>query len=134
MIYIYTTPSCTSCRKAKAWLREHNLEFQEQNIFAKPIGADELKRILMLTENGTQDIISTRSKVYEKLDVDLDDLPLSEVLTILEKNPSLLRRPIIHDDKRLQVGYNEEDIHCFVPREVRNILFLARQKKMYNIN
>ncbi|KAF1298124.1 transcriptional regulator Spx [Enterococcus sp. JM4C] len=131
MIYIYTAPSCTSCRKAKAWLREQNLDFEEQNFFANPIGAKELKKILMLTENGTQDIISTRSKAYKKLAVDLDDLPLSEVLEIIEMNPSLLRRPIIHDDKRLQVGYNEEDIHCFVPRAVRNCLFLARQKSMY---
>ncbi|MGM0124542.1 regulatory protein spx [Enterococcus sp. AZ194] len=134
MIYIYTVPSCTSCRKAKIWLREQNLEFQEQNFFTNPIGADQLKQILMLTENGTQDIISTRSKAYHKLKVDLDELPLSEVLEILAQNPNLLRRPIIHDEKRLQIGYNEEDIHCFVPRDIRNSLFLARQKKMYLLN
>ncbi|WP_373849910.1 ArsC/Spx/MgsR family protein, partial [Jeotgalibaca porci] len=32
-----------------------------------------------------------------------------------------LRRPIILDDKRLQVGYNEDEIRRFLPREVRAI-------------
>ncbi|MGH2117998.1 ArsC/Spx/MgsR family protein, partial [Aerococcus sp. L_32] len=32
-----------------------------------------------------------------------------------------LRRPIILDDKRLQVGYNEDEIRRFLPRSVRKL-------------
>ena len=32
MIKVYTSPSCTSCRKAKAWLQANQLEFEEKNI------------------------------------------------------------------------------------------------------
>ncbi|MBR5990630.1 MAG: hypothetical protein IK034_02185, partial [Bacilli bacterium] len=32
---------------------------------------------------------------------------------------SVLRRPIIVDDKRVQVGYNEEEIRTFIPRARR---------------
>jgi regulatory protein spx len=31
----------------------------------------------------------------------------------------MLRRPIIQDHKRLQVGYNEEEIRSFLPRKLR---------------
>ena len=31
----------------------------------------------------------------------------------------MLRRPIILDEKRLQVGYNEDEIRRFLPRKVR---------------
>ena len=34
-------------------------------------------------------------------------------------NPGILRRPIIIDEKRLQVGYNEDEIRRFLPRQVR---------------
>ncbi|MGL4482194.1 MAG: ArsC/Spx/MgsR family protein, partial [Lactococcus garvieae] len=34
---------------------------------------------------------------------------------------TLLRRPLILDDKRLQVGYNEDDIRKFLPRSVRRV-------------
>lgn len=119
MIKLYISPSCTSCRKAKAWLKNAGLEFQERNIFSEPLTKKEIKEILLLTETGTEEIISTRSKVYEKLNLDLDDLSFNELVTLLEENPGLLRRPILIDSKRLQVGYNEEDIHQFIPRKIR---------------
>lgn len=130
MISLYTTPSCTSCRKSKVWLREHDLPFKERNIFANPLSADELIEILMLTENGTEDIISTRSQIFAKLDIDFNDLKLDELLALIEKHPDLLRRPIIMDQKRLQIGYNEDDIHQFIPRKIRNIAFKERRKKL----
>lgn len=130
MISLCTTPSCTSCRKSKVWLREHDLPFKERNIFANPLSADELIEILMLTENGTEDIISTRSQIFAKLDIDFNDLKLDELLALIEKHPDLLRRPIIMDQKRLQIGYNEDDIHQFIPRKIRNITFKERRKKL----
>ena len=70
-------------------------------------------------EDGTEEIISTRSKVFQKLDMDLDELPLPELLKLVQENPGLLRRPIMIDEKRLQVGFNEDEIRRFLPREVR---------------
>ena len=54
-----------------------------------------------------------------KLNVDIDSLPLQDLYSIIQDNPGLLRRPIILDDKRLQVGYNEDEIRRFLPRKVR---------------
>ncbi|HHA5328564.1 TPA: transcriptional regulator SpxA, partial [Enterococcus faecium] len=117
----YTSPSCTSCRKARAWLQEHQIPFVERNIFSEPLNSSELKAILQMTEDGTEEIISTRSKVFQKLNMDLDDLPLQELLELVQNNPGLLRRPIMIDDKRLQVGFNEDEIRRFLPRDVRQL-------------
>lgn len=75
--------------------------------------------ILRMTENGTEEIISTRSKVFQELGINLDDLTTDQLLNLVQQHPGLLRRPIILDDKRLQVGYNEDEIRRFLPREVR---------------
>ncbi|KRL38839.1 arsenate reductase [Liquorilactobacillus uvarum DSM 19971] len=82
-----------------------------------------------MTENGTEEIISKRSKAYQKLNIDLNDMPLQELFSLVQKNPGLLRRPIILDEKRLQVGYNEDEIRRFLPREVR-ALELQRAQRM----
>ena len=119
MVTLYTSPSCTSCRKARAWLGEHNIPFEERNIFSNPLNVDEIKQILQMTEDGTEEIISKRSKIFQDLDIDLDELPLQKLYTLIQKNPGLLRRPIIMDSKRLQVGYNEDEIRRFLPRDVR---------------
>ena len=112
MITLFLSPSCTSCRKARAWLNEHDVKFQEHNIITSPLSREELMSILAFTENGTEDIISTRSKVFQKLDVDVDELSVSNLIDLISKNPGLLRRPIILDNKRMQIGFNEER---FVP-------------------
>lgn len=119
MVTLYTSPSCTSCRKARAWLEEHNIPFEERNIFSNPLNVDEIKQILQMTEDGTEEITSKRSKIFQDLDIDLDELPLQKLYTLIQKNPGLLRRPIIMDSKRLQVGYNEDEIRRFLPRDVR---------------
>ena len=121
VVTLFTSPSCTSCRKAKAWLKQNGLRFEERNIMSDPLTTDEIKEILSLTETGTDEIISTRSKVYEKLDIDFDELSLSELVDIIEEHPSLLRRPLIFDETKFQVGFNEDEIHQFIPREVRRV-------------
>ena len=128
MVTLFTSPSCTSCRKARAWLQEHDIPYQERNILSKPLTEDEIKEILQMTENGTEEIISKRSKAYKKLNVDLNELPLKQLFALIEKNPGILRRPIILDEKRLQVGYNEDEIRRFLPRKVRAMELKEAQK------
>ena len=121
MVDLYVSPSCTSCRKARAWLEKHNIPFKERNIFANPLNKEEIMQVLRMTENGTEEIISTRSRTFQNLKINLDDLSIDQLIDLVEKNPSLLRRPIIMDDRRLQVGYNEDEIRRFLPRKVRRL-------------
>ncbi|HEN8956306.1 TPA: transcriptional regulator Spx, partial [Streptococcus agalactiae] len=108
-----------SCRKARAWLSKHEVAFEEHNIITSPLNKEELLQILSFTENGTEDIISTRSKVFQKLAIDVDELSTSSLMELISENPSLLRRPIILDKKRMQIGFNEDEIRAFLPRDYR---------------
>ncbi|CAM2844691.1 transcriptional regulator Spx [Fructilactobacillus fructivorans] len=130
MLNLYVAPSSASSRKARAWLKDHNIPFKERNINSNPLNADEVKQILRLTENGSEDIISTRSNVFKKLHLNLDDLSLTELVDLLVKYPDLIKRPIIFDDKRLEVGYNEEEIRRFLPRDVREAELRQLESKL----
>ncbi|WP_423410406.1 transcriptional regulator SpxA [Heyndrickxia sp. MSNUG] len=129
MVTLYITPSCTSCRKARAWLEEHQIEYVERNIISEPLTEEEIKSILRLTEDGTEEIISTNSKTYQQLNVDIDSLPLKELYELIIENPTMLRRPIIQDHKRLQVGYNDEEIRRFLPRSLRTFPVIEWESK-----
>ncbi|MCM3160897.1 MULTISPECIES: transcriptional regulator SpxA [Bacillaceae] len=128
MVTLYTSPSCTSCRKAKAWLEEHEIAYVERNIFSEPLSIQEIKEILRMTEDGTDEIISTRSKIFQKLNINLETMPLQDLYNLIQENPGLLRRPIIIDEKRLQVGYNEDEIRRFLPRRVRTYQLQEAQR------
>ncbi|MCD7808420.1 MAG: transcriptional regulator Spx [Erysipelotrichaceae bacterium] len=121
MIRIYTAPSCASCRKVKAWLKEHQIPYVEKNIFSTLLREGELRELLERSENGTDDIISKRSKIIKENKVDIEDMSVNELIHFIQENPSILKRPIIIDERRFQVGYNAEEIRAFIPRELRNL-------------
>lgn len=120
-VRIYTSPSCASCRKAKAWLNQFGIPFTEKNIFVSHPSREEILRILERTDNGFEDIISMRSKVIKESNLNIDEMTMNELLDFIEENPSILKRPIIIDERRLQIGYNEEEIRIFIPKELRNV-------------
>ncbi|EEK55498.1 Regulatory protein spx 1 [Bacillus cereus BGSC 6E1] len=125
---LYTTASCSSCRKAKAWLEENKIDYTEKNIVSNSMTVDELKSILRLTEEGATEIISTRSKTFQDLNINIDELSLNEFYKLIIEHPLMLRRPIMLDEKRLQIGFNDEEIRKFLPRSVRTFLNIELQK------
>lgn len=121
MINIYTVSSCTSCKKAKNWLKAHHLTYKEHNLGKEKITREEIIDILTKTENGVASIVSTKNRYAKGLTVDIEELSVNEVVDLIMDNPRILKTPILVDDKRLQIGYKEDDIRAFLPRSVRNI-------------
>lgn len=122
MIQIYTTPSCSSCRKAKKWFDDHRIEYREKNIFNIKLTRDDILLMLKNTEEGFDDIISTRSKVFQERNLNIEDMGMNELTNFIIDNPSVLRRPIIIEDTKMQVGYNDDEIRTFIPKRLREII------------
>ena len=76
---------------------------------------------ILRSENGTEDIISKRSKIIQESNMDIEELSLRELVAFIQKNPSILKRPIILNERNFLVGYDEEEIGAFVPPELRKI-------------
>ncbi|MEA5026190.1 MAG: Spx/MgsR family RNA polymerase-binding regulatory protein [Erysipelotrichaceae bacterium] len=119
MIVIYTSPGCASCRKVKRWLKDRELPFVEKNIFSTILKEDEIKELLVRSENGTDDIISKRSKIIQEGNVDVDEMTTKDLIRFIQQNPSVLKRPIIINERSFLVGYDNEEIDVFIPPELR---------------
>ena len=119
MIKIYYSPSCSSCRKVRKWFDEQGIPYKGIDIFSNSLREEDLREIIAKCENGTEDIISPRSKIVMEENIDFDSMKLSELIAFILANPSVLRRPIIVDDRRVQVGYDPEEIRTFIPRARR---------------
>ena len=50
MVILYTSPGCASCRKAKQWLKDNQIEFVEKNIFTSLLKESEIKYLLSRCE------------------------------------------------------------------------------------
>lgn len=40
-----------------------------------------------MTEDGTDEIISTRSKIFQKLNINLETMPLQDLYNLIQENP-----------------------------------------------
>ena len=105
MIVVYTSPGCASCRKVKQWLKDRNLPFTEKNIFKTLLDEEEIRYLLMRCGGVLCSVVP------------------QEVIRFIRENPSVLKRPIILNEKSFQVGYDSEEIGVFIPQELRRIAY-----------
>ena len=131
MIVVYTSPGCSSCRKVKKYLKDNNFKYIEKNIFKTLLNENEIKYLISRSDNGTDDIISKRSKVLKENNINLENMSVNELCKFVVNNPSILRRPIIIDDKNMQIGYDEEEMEVFV--RLKNMAKCDKNCSHYNI-
>ena len=113
MIVMYTSEGCSSCRKAKQYMKDNDLSFIEKNISRDTLNEEEIRYLLKRTENGSDDLISQRSKIIRENNIDIENMSTSDLVSFISHNPTVLKRPIIIDSHDLQTGYDEEQISIF---------------------
>lgn len=75
-----------------------------------------------------ESIVSSKNRYAKALNCDIDELSVNEVIDLIQDNPRILKSPILIDDKRLQVGYKEDDIRAFY---LVLFVILKMQKRVY---
>jgi regulatory protein spx len=118
-IYVYMRHYGISEKKAVQWFNEHELPFDF--IYKKELTTNIMKKILSLTDEGFDSVIvlhPNAALAYKRIlaQKKRDYLTSGEMIQLLLEHPRLLRSPIIFDDHRLLVGFNEEEIRQFLPR------------------
>ena len=104
-------PSCTTCKKAKAWLQSKGLEFTARHIKEENPTAEELA--LWQEKSGLElkKFFNTSGLVYKDLGLK-DKLPTmsrEEQLDLLASNGMLVKRPIVVTEDAVLVGFKEKD-------------------------
>ena len=83
MIQIYTTQSCASWRKAKKWFDQYNIPYSEKNIFSIKLSKEDIFRMLANSENGFEDIISTRSKIFREKKLEPEQMSVQQLVSFI---------------------------------------------------
>lgn len=108
MVTIITKNSSTSCRSARQWLDNHDINYEEINISRQPFNLtrDILIQILSLEEEeGLSALYGRKKKTdrkYQWLIKSIEELSLESALFFLQNHMELLCISIIFDEKRVQ--------------------------------
>lgn len=104
-------PKCTTCQKAKKWLLENHIDFEERNIKENNPTIEELKDWHKKSGLPLKKFFNTGGQLYRKLKLK-DKLPgmrEEEQYSLLASDGMLVKRPILIADGFVLVGFKETD-------------------------
>lgn len=104
-------PRCTTCRKAKKYLEENNIDFVDRHIVEENPSKDELKEWLNKSGLPIKKFFNTSGVLYREMQLKdkVKELSEDELLDILASNGMLVKRPIVVKDNTVLVGFKEEE-------------------------
>ncbi len=104
-------PPCSTCQKAKRWLREHGIDCQERHIVDNKPSIDELRTWLQRSGLPLKKLFNTSGVLYKDLGLK-DKLPLmseDEQLALLATDGKLVKRPLLVGADFVLVGFKPEE-------------------------
>lgn len=108
---LYWYPKCSTCRNAKKWMEEHNLDFEAIDIVTETPSKEELLQLMEGSGLGEKKFFNTSGKKYRELNLK-DQLPgmsLEEKAAVLASDGMLIKRPLVTDGQNVTVGFKEDE-------------------------
>ena len=128
MLKIYTISSNQETKEAERWLYAHKVKFIEVDLLKELVSTEEILRIVSLTEHGVEEIVETETRAYTRLNLNFKDLKLEDFMELLEENATLLKVPLMLDEKQLQIGFDEDKMQRFLEKSSKKVTDLEQQE------
>ena len=99
-------PSCTTCRKAKAFLEKRKVQLDLRDLGKDRLSVEELDELI-----GNRDhrmFLNTRNELYRARKMGQNPPSREETLQLMAAEPNLIRRPVVLRGADIVLGYDEE--------------------------
>ncbi|ADY50736.1 arsenate reductase related protein [Pseudopedobacter saltans DSM 12145] len=107
---IFGIPNCNSVKKARIWLKEHNIEEDFHDFKKKGVDKKELEK--WVSEFGWESVLNRKGTTWRNLDQAIKDKVTDEksAINLMLENTSAIKRPIIESKKGNTIGFDEENL------------------------
>ena len=102
---------CSTCKKAKKWLEDNKIEFEDRHIIENNPTEDELKDWIRKSEKEIKKWFNTSGLKYKELNLKdkLSNMTDEEKIKTLASDGILVKRPIFISQKGILIGFKEEE-------------------------
>ncbi len=108
MITVYGIKNCDTVKKALKWLADHNIEHKLHDY--RVDGLDNAFLQQAEAQFGWENLVNKRSTTWRNLDEDVKKtLSKATALSVLAENPTLIKRPIILQEGKALIGFDEKE-------------------------
>ena len=104
-------PKCSTCQKAKAFLEEKGVAFDDRHIVEDNPTAEELKAWWEKSGLPLKKFFNTSGLVYKEQNLKerLPDMSEEEQLALLATNGMLVKRPLVIGEDFVLIGFKEAE-------------------------
>lgn len=104
-------PKCTTCQKAKKWLEQNNIEFEDRHIVENNPTKEELIKWINQSGYEIKKFFNTSGLKYKELNLKekLPNMSDEEKIEILSTDGMLVKRPLIISENLILVGFKEKE-------------------------
>ena len=107
VVTLYGIPNCDAIRKARGWLREHDIDFVFHDYRKQGVNQQLLQS--MATELGWEAMLNRRGSTWRALPEDVRArIDEASALRLMLDNPAIIKRPILDAEGRLHIGFNTQ--------------------------
>ncbi len=107
-VELYGIPNCDTVRKARKWLEARDIPHTFHD-FRKE-GADPAKLAAWIETRGLDTVLNRRGTTWRKLpDAQKADMDAAKAVTLLQDNPSMIKRPVVEHGAALLIGFKEDE-------------------------
>ena len=103
-------PKCSTCQKAKRWLDEHGVMYEDRHIVENNPTVAELKTWLSLSGGDIKKLFNTSGLKYKALNLKekLPNMSEEEQIELLATDGMLVKRPLLVGDDFVAAGFKPE--------------------------
>jgi len=113
MAYLFVEyPKCTTCKRAKKWLDEHKIEYEDRHIVEDNPTFEELQQWIKLSGLPVKKFFNTSGNLYKEMNLSkkLSTISEEEQIKLLSTNGMLVKRPVVLGDDFVLLGFKNESL------------------------
>lgn len=111
-------PKCSTCKKAKKWLDDKKIEYQDRHIVEETPTQEELKEWIEKSGYEIKKFFNTSGLKYKELNLKekLSNMTDEEKIELLSSNGMLIKRPLFIAKNKILVGFKEKEWEEYLKR------------------
>lgn len=104
-------PKCTTCKKARKWLVDRNITFDDRNINEENPSKEELQEWYKISGQPLKKFFNTSGMIYRDLGLKdkLQSMSEEEQLELLASDGMLVKRPLAIGEDFVLIGFKEKE-------------------------
>jgi arsenate reductase (glutaredoxin) len=114
-VNVYGIPNCGSVKKARTFLEQNNIDYQFHDFKKVGVSAAQLQK--WSAQFGWENVLNRKGMTWRNLEETVKNQVINEetAISLMLKNTSAIKRPIIESGKGYLIGFDEV--------QLRNLFF-----------